>query len=124
MGEQILLKGQTNDIESALKKASFFVLSSRAEGLPMSLIEAQSCGLPIISTDCAPGIREIVEEYKNGFVTPIDDVPILARHIRRLVQNPELFISLSDHSYHNSMKFQKDVIKNQWYELFEELGGR
>lgn len=124
MDQRIILKGQTENVQLALAESSFFVLSSQAEGLPMSLIEAQSCGLPCISTDCAPGIREIIEEYKNGFIAPVDDIPVLARHIRHLVKNPDLFEAFSRHAYNNSLKFEKEVIKNQWYEIFEELGGK
>ncbi|SDI36360.1 Glycosyltransferase involved in cell wall bisynthesis [Planococcus glaciei] len=123
MEQRIFLEGQTEDIQAALEAGSFFVLSSKAEGLPMSLIEAQSCGLPCISSDCAPGIREILEEYHNGFITPVGDTAILSRHIKRLAQNPDLFYTFSNNAYSSSAKFDRKVIKNKWYELFEELGG-
>lgn len=123
MEERVFLKGQTQDSQKALENSSFFVLSSKAEGLPMSLIEAQSCGLPCISTDCAPGIREILIEYKNGLIAPVDDIPLLSRHIQRLATNKDLFYSYSQNAYINSERFDKSVIKNQWYELFKELGG-
>ncbi|MDN7244561.1 glycosyltransferase [Planococcus shenhongbingii] len=124
MEERIFLEGQTEDIQSALAASSFFVLTSKAEGLPMSLIEAQSCGLPCISTDCAPGIREIVTEYEDGYITPVGDIPLLARQIKRLANSPEIFLEFSGNSFMNSLKFEKKLIKNQWYKLFEELGGQ
>ena len=122
--DRVFLEGQTEDMEAALIDSSFFVLSSKAEGLPMSLIEAQSCGLPCISTDCAPGIREIVEEYKNGLIAPVGDVHLLARHIKKLARDQDLFTAYSENAYESSMKFDKTVITQEWYELFEELGGR
>ena len=123
MEDRIFLEGQTEDIQSVLSESSFFVLSSKAEGLPMSLIEAQSCGLPCISTDCAPGIREILNEYEDSFITPVGDVELLSRYIKRLAQNPEVFYLFSEHAFENSMKFDRTTIKNEWYELFAELGG-
>jgi len=123
MEDHIVLKGQTKDVQSALSSSSFFVLSSYAEGLPMSLIEAQSCGLPCISTDCAPGIREIVEDYSNGFITPVGDVPVLSRQIKRLATNPDLFYTYSEQAFVSSKRFDRQVIKQQWYDLFEKLGG-
>jgi len=123
MDGRIILEGQIADVQSVLKQSSFFVLTSKAEGLPMSLIEAQSCGLPCISTDCAPGIREIVDEYNNGYIAPIGDVPVISRQIKRLASDPTLFNSLSRNAYDHSAKFEKGEIKNQWYNLFEELGG-
>ncbi|MBX0313374.1 glycosyltransferase [Planococcus glaciei] len=122
--QRVFLEGQTEDIQAAIEDASLFVLSSKAEGLPMSLIEAQSCGLPCISTDCAPGIREIIVEYQTGFITPVGDAALISRHIKRLVLNPELFHSFSENAYSSSLKFDRQVIKEEWYKLFEELGGK
>ena len=90
----------------------------------MSLIEAHSLGLPCISTDCAPGIREIVDDYQSGYITPVGDVPVLARQIRRLASNQDLFEEFSEHAFVISEKFEKETIKNQWYNLFNELGGK
>lgn len=122
--DRVFLEGQTEDMQAALMKASFFVLSSKAEGLPMSLIEAQSLGLPCISTDCAPGIREIVEEYENGLIAPVGDVPVLARHMRKLAKDRELFSAYSENAFLSSIKFEKKVITQEWYTLFNELGGQ
>jgi glycosyltransferase involved in cell wall biosynthesis len=124
MKDIIHLKGTTDRPQEVLSSSSFFVLASEAEGLPMSLIEAQSCGLPCISTDCAPGIREIIKEYENGLIAPVGDVDVLARHIRRLAKNQELFVSYSRNAYVHSEKFDQKHIRNQWYELFEELEDR
>ncbi|PPA70286.1 glycosyltransferase [Jeotgalibacillus proteolyticus] len=121
--DHVFLKGQTNNIEESLKKSSIFVLTSKAEGLPMSLIEAHSCGLPCISTDCAPGIREIIIDYKTGYITPVDDAHLISRHILRLIQNPDVFNQFSKEAFQSSLKFDRSVIKKQWYELFEEVGG-
>ncbi|WP_281863169.1 glycosyltransferase family 4 protein [Planomicrobium okeanokoites] len=121
--DKVFLEGQTEDIQTELRNSSIFALSSKAEGLPMSLIEAQSCGLPCISTDCAPGIREIVEEYKNGLLAPVGDVHVIARHIKRLADNPELYVQYSKSAFDTSKKFDKEVIKEKWYEIFAELGG-
>lgn len=121
MNNKIHLKGKSDQAKDVLSSSSFFVLASKAEGLPMSLIEAQSCGLPCISTDCAPGIREIISEYENGFITPIDDVDTISRHIRRLAKKTEMFYKFSKNAYIQSEKFSQDLIIDQWYELFDRL---
>lgn len=53
--KRVILAGITNDIPNAIKKAKLFVLSSNYEGLPNSLMEAMSLGIPVISTDCPCG---------------------------------------------------------------------
>ena len=59
------------------------------EGVPKVLIEAASCGRPLIATD-APGCREIVINGENGLLVPVNDVEALAAAIRRLLQSKEL----------------------------------
>ncbi len=59
------------------------------EGVPKVLIEAASCGRPIVATD-VPGCREIVMDGENGLLVPIKDVDALAHAIRKLLDSPDL----------------------------------
>lgn len=64
--------------------ASIFVLPSRTEGMPNSLMEALSCGLPSIITNASPGPMELVTHEQNGLVVPPDDATSLADAMIRL----------------------------------------
>jgi glycosyltransferase involved in cell wall biosynthesis len=70
--------------------ADFFVLPSRREGTPNALLEAMSCGLPVIVSDGAPGPLELVEDGVTGLVVPVNDAAALASALRRLVSDGEL----------------------------------
>jgi colanic acid/amylovoran biosynthesis glycosyltransferase len=59
------------------------------DGLPVSIVEALACGLPVISTDVT-GIPEAVHDGRNGFVVPSGDVPALTAAIERLMLDREL----------------------------------
>ncbi len=83
------LLGNITDVDQLLPGADLFVLSSRREGLPMVLLEAMSCGLPIVSTNVG-GIPELVVENKNGLLVSPEDPSQLALKIKILLQNKEL----------------------------------
>jgi glycosyltransferase involved in cell wall biosynthesis len=72
-----------------LPQAHIVCLPSYREGLPKVLIEAASCGRPIVATD-APGCREIVRQGENGVLVPVRDSRALADAIRTLLDDPAL----------------------------------
>ena len=64
-----------------VKYADCFVLSSPIEGLPNALIEASYIGTPVVSTDCAPIIHQIIQSGINGYIVPVDDPDSMAESI-------------------------------------------
>lgn len=81
--------GHRNDMPAVLAQAHIACLPSYREGMPKSLIEASSCGRPIVTTD-SPGCREIVKDGENGFLVPVRDSAALAAAIRKLLDDRPL----------------------------------
>ncbi|MEP7301620.1 MAG: glycosyltransferase [Caldimonas sp.] len=77
----------TDRIAALYRDAAVFVLSSRYEGMPLALLEAQALGVPAVAFDCPTGPREIVTEA-TGIVVAPDDVAALARAIVELLRDP------------------------------------
>ena len=65
--------GRRDDVAYLMETSGIFVLSSRYEGLPLSIVEAMCAGLPIIATDVG-GNAELIEHGKNGFLISLGDV--------------------------------------------------
>ncbi|MHB8828650.1 MAG: glycosyltransferase family 4 protein [Syntrophales bacterium] len=81
--------GRHDDMPEILAQAHIVCLPSYREGLPKVLLEAASCGRPIVTTD-TPGCRDVVRNGESGLLVPVRSTVELADAIQRLIASPEL----------------------------------
>jgi glycosyltransferase involved in cell wall biosynthesis len=79
--------GNRADVDEILRKSDVFVRPSLSEGLPLTVLEAMSCGLPVVATPIA-GVPEVVKHGENGFLVPPSDPRALADAIISLFEDP------------------------------------
>jgi glycosyltransferase involved in cell wall biosynthesis len=84
----VSLPGFVSNPYAYLARARLFVLSSQWEGLPTVLIEAISLGVPVVSTDCESGPREILDHGKYGHLVAVGDSAALAMQMRAALDEP------------------------------------
>ena len=82
LGKDVLLPGFLQNPYAYMRRCSLYVLSSKYEGLPTVLVEALYCGMPVISTDCPNGPREILADGKYGMLVPVGDIPSMVQAIQ------------------------------------------
>ena len=114
--QNVTLMGATSNVKQVYKQSSFFVMSSKYEGLPMVLIEAQSFGLPIVSYNCPYGPSDVIQENKNGLLVEDQNLDKLAEAILKLTSSPDLLDHFSQESLLNAKKYQPEQILKIWIE--------
>jgi glycosyltransferase involved in cell wall biosynthesis len=85
LSEHVELLGAVSNPFPHYAAADLFVLPSRSEGLPNVLLEALACGLPVLSTDCPSGPREILDEGRYGRLVPVRDPAALANAVEEFL---------------------------------------
>lgn len=88
-GAPVSLLGHRGDVGPLLAAADAFVLPSRHEGLPISLLEAMAAGLPSVAT-AVGGIPSLVDDGGSGLLVPASDPPALAAALERLAGDRDL----------------------------------
>lgn len=114
------LVDSTNNIAIHYQNAAFFVMSSRFEGLPLVLIEAQAFGLPAISFDCDTGPAEIIQRDITGWLCKAKDIQQLSQAMLNAIlvkENTDTYQKLSHSSVQNVHRFAVSKITEQWVKL-------
>jgi len=87
LASRVRFLGVRADVADILRASDVFVLSSRWEGNPMSVMEAMAAGLPVVST-AVGGVPELVREGVTGRLVPSEDAGALAQALQALVDDP------------------------------------
>jgi L-malate glycosyltransferase len=95
--KNFIFLGQRADIPELLASADFFVLPSRAEGLPNAALEAMASGLPVVATRVG-GIPEIIEDDVSGLLVPPQNSAALAQALTGVLSDVELAAKLAEAS--------------------------
>ena len=119
--DRLVIKGLEKNQDLIYGDKGIYVMTSRYEGLPLVLLEAQQYNLPIVSFRCPTGPSEIVEDGVNGFLIDCYDVDQMSEKLLELMKNDDLRQSFSEHAKDNMDKFDKNKILNQWIELIETI---
>jgi glycosyltransferase involved in cell wall biosynthesis len=112
-GRLILQTPPGHDIFNEYRQASIYVMTSRFECLPMTIMEAQSCGLPVVAFDCETGPRHLIQQNENGILVPPFDTDKMANAISMLITN-EIRKKMGENAFQNIKKYDREKIFEMW----------
>lgn len=117
--ERIHIMGYVDSPEIAFKDADVYVLCSDFEGIPNTVMEALSFGIPIISTDCSPGgARLLLDSGKFGTIVPCGDADALAQALDSYFEHPDVSIKMANEGITSIERFDEDKIASSWFRVF------
>ena len=131
---KVVLLGKIENPYKYLVQANCFIFSSNNEGFPNVLLEALACELPIISTDCQSGPREIlapesnllkqlkddIEMAKFGILTPVNNKKSLTKAMKLIMDNKELREGYHKKAKDRAEEFDKDNIIQKWIDIIDK----
>ncbi len=120
---QVTLVSPTKSIDKVYLDASLLAMSSRYEGLPMVLLEAQAFGLPIVSFACKCGPKDIVANGETGFLVEENDIEGLARQLVKVMKDKNLRKQMGRKAKEASLRYAEDAVMAKWTALFDSLKG-
>ncbi len=116
------LKGFTTEMSARMAESSLFVLSSRTEGYGMVLVEAMSCGVPVVSTDAPFGPSEIIDHGVDGVLVANGDPEALADGICRMIElTPDERQAFGRAARAKSIERSVPAVAAEWTKLLDEL---
>jgi glycosyltransferase involved in cell wall biosynthesis len=123
LSQHVTFTGYVENVEEYLKASDCFVLPSRSEGLPLSLIEAMACGLPSIATTVG-GIPDVVMDWENGVLVDPGDNGALRDAIWQLYSEEERTRDLGKHARATVKEgFSMQSVAEAHIETFEDVSG-
>jgi glycosyltransferase involved in cell wall biosynthesis len=112
LGDRVVFAGRRQDVADILRASDVLLHAGLVEGMPLSMLEAQACGVPVVAY-AAAGVSEAVVHGRTGFVAPPRKVADLGSSLSRLLADPELRVSMGragrDHVLaHHTLERQAD----------------
>jgi glycosyltransferase involved in cell wall biosynthesis len=115
IGDQVVFLGKQDKIEEIYLRSSIFAFTSSSEGFPNVIGEAMSAGLPVVAFDCVAGPSEMIQDGKNGFLSPLFDTEDFQNNLARLMDDKELRTQMGARARESIRRFSRDRICEEFY---------
>ncbi len=117
----VYLLGEKKNIFKYLYSADIYLSTSLYEGLPISILEAMSIGIPILASNVT-GNCDTIEHGKSGFLYELHDIEMAKKYLLKLADNESLRIGIGYNAFNRQRKrFSMDLMINKYRNLYRDL---
>ena len=120
LGEKVKLCGRNNNIIEIYPQYSLHLMTSRYEGLPMTLIEAQACGLSSVVFDYQYGASDIVSNGNNGLIIEQGNRKLFIEAAIKMMTSEKLRREYGTHALTTGKHYSKEKIMKKWLNIIDD----
>ena len=114
--EKVLFLGNQTNVYPFLQEADLFLLPSKFEGMPMTIIEAMGTGIPIVAS-AVGGVPDMLEDGVSGILVPCDPDAV-AQAVLQLLEQKDLREKLGTHALENSRRFSSEYMAQCYCDIY------
>lgn len=117
--DHLVFAGTQADVGAWLARARVFMLTSESEGLSLAIMEAMTCGLPVVAPRIGD-LADLVEDGVNGFLVAAPEIPLLADAARRLLDDPVALARFSAAAERTARRYHLPAAIEKWDSVLAE----
>ena len=121
----VVFKGVSQNVLNDIKDSEIYLLTSDYEGIPNTLIEAMSIGMPCVSTDCSPGgARLLLGDSENGLIVPCGNAEAISDAVMKLIKSKKLSTDYGEKAKRSLSRFSTKRIMGNWDEYIAKIANK
>lgn len=120
VSDYVTFWGSVSDIREKYLDSSILMLTSYTEALPMAIIEANACGLPVVAYE-NEGVNSLIESGYNGYKIESDNLNEFAEKVCKIANDPTLRQQMSENSIKASSEYSESSVAEKWRQLFSSI---
>lgn len=118
--ERVDFFGHREDVDQLLKMSDVCAASSLREGLPVNIMEAMACGLPVVAADNR-GHRALINSGVDGYLVEQNNSKEMSEKINGLFDNSQLYQTMSKNAAENIKRFSKENVLLQMEKIYSDI---
>lgn len=117
----IVIHPAVPDIFDKFMESSMLLMTSLYEPFGLVLVEAMSCGIPVVAFDCPYGPADIISDGKDGFLVEDKNVKAYSDRVCQLIENEQMRLEMGRSAAKSSLRYKAEKVMPQWNRLLGEL---